>query len=198
MSPWFALRLAVAGVVFGLASTVFIELTDRFRRLARHIRFPPLRTVLGGIATIGLALLFGRQYLGLSVPLVGEAFRGHDTSLAIPALKLLFTTVALGTAFPGGEVTPLFVIGSTLGAAMGHLLGLPVPVVAGVGFVAVFAGAANSPLACTIMAAEVFGRGVIVPAAIGCVISYVASTHRGLYETQTPFIPKWRHLEIDQ
>lgn len=78
----------------------------------------------------------------------------------------------------------MFVIGATLGAALASPLHLPIALLAAIGFVAVFAGAANTPLACTIMGVELFGSGAVVPLAVGCVISYVFSNHRGIYPTQ--------------
>jgi H+/Cl- antiporter ClcA len=178
-------KMAVAGVVFGLAGIAFVEGTDAVKRLmARWVGWPPLRTALGGLAVLGLSLLFGRDYLGLSLPLIGRALAGQHLSFAVFALKIVFTAVTLGCAFPGGEVTPLFVIGSTLGAALASPLHLPVGLVASVGLVAVFAGAANTPLACTIMGVELFGSGAIVPLGIGCVVAYVFSNHRGIYVTQ--------------
>jgi H+/Cl- antiporter ClcA len=143
-----------------------------------------LRPVIGGVAVVALAALFGRDYLGLSLPLVDRALAGDRLSFAVFALKIVFTAVTLGCAFPGGEVTPLFVVGATLGAALASPLHLPVPLLAAVGFVAVFAGAANTPLACTIMGAELFGSGAVVPIAVGCVMAYVFSNHRGIYPTQ--------------
>ncbi len=129
-------------------------------------------------------MLFGRDCLGLSLPLIDQALAGEQLSSAAFALKIVFTAVPLGCAFPGGEVTPLFVIGATLGSALAALLHLPVALLAAIGFVAVFAGAANTPLACTIRGAELFGAGAVVPIAIGCVISYVFSSHHGIYPTQ--------------
>jgi H+/Cl- antiporter ClcA len=178
-------KVAVAGLVFGLAGAAFAELTHAIRRvMASRVGWPPLRPVLGGIAIVGLAGLFGQDYLGLSLPLIDRALAGDQLSFAVFALKIVFTAVTLGCAFPGGEVTPLFVIGSTLGAALATPLHLPVAMLAAVGFVAVFAGAANVPLACTIMGVELFGAGVMMPIAVGCVISYVFSSHRGIYPTQ--------------
>ncbi|MCZ7627909.1 MAG: chloride channel protein [Microthrixaceae bacterium] len=97
------------------------------------------------------------------------------------ALKILFTAVTLGSGFVGGEVTPLFVIGATLGATLAGVLDVPVPFLAALGFVAVFAGAANTPLACTIMGVELFGAGAVPYFAAACVISYVFSSHRDLW-----------------
>lgn len=178
-------KVAVAGLVFGLTGAAFAELTHAIKRLmAARVGWPPLRPVLGGVAIIGLAGLFGHDYLGLSLPLIDRALAGEQLSFAVFALKIVFTAVTLGCAFPGGEVTPLFVIGATLGAAMATPLQLPVGLLAAVGFVAVFAGAANVPLACTIMGVELFGAGAMMPIAVGCVVSYVFSNHRGIYPTQ--------------
>lgn len=179
------LKLAVAGLVFGLAGAVFAELTHAIKRaVGRLVPWAPLRPVLGGLGVVGLALAFGEEYLGLSLPLIDEGLSGVRLGFAVFALKLVFTAVTLGSGFPGGEVTPLFVIGTTLGAALATPLHLPVVLVAAVGFVAVFAGAANTPLACTVMAAELFGSGAIVPAAVACVVAYIFSSHRGIYATQ--------------
>ncbi len=202
---WLAVRVAVAGIAFGLAGAVFVEATHAVKRLMAQLRCPPLRPVFGGVAVVGLAALFGDDYLGLSLPLIERAVNGEHLSFAVFALKIVFTAVTIGSGFPGGEVTPLFVVGATLGAALAAPLGLPVPLLAAVGLVAVFAGAANTPLACTIMGAELFGAAVAVPMAIGCVIAYVCSNHRGIYTTQrirvakgragisgTPTLDEWR------
>lgn len=178
-------RVAVAGLLFGLAAAAFVELTDGLRTLVRrYVGWAPLRPVLGGVATLALMGMFGRDYLGLSLPLIGDALSGAETGWWVPVLKIVFTAVALGSGFPGGEVTPLFVIGVTAGAALADPLGLDVTLLAAIGFVAVFAGAANTPLACTIMGAELFGAEIVVYLAVGCVVAYVFSDHRGIYSTQ--------------
>lgn len=180
-----ALKVAVAGVAFAAAGVLFIDLTHAIKRVvAAALPWPPLRPVLGGVVIIAMVGVFGDRYEGLSLPLAAEAIGGHDIGFEVFLLKLVFTAVTLGTGFQGGEVTPLFVIGATLGAALGHVLGVPVEVLAAVGYVAVFAGAANTPLTCTIMGVELFGSGMIVPIAIGCVVSYVLSSHRSIYRAQ--------------
>ncbi len=81
-------------------------------------------------------------------------------------------------------MTPLFYIGATLGNALGYVLPLPFALLAGLGFVAVFAGAANTPIASTIMAIELFGPEVGTFAGIACVVSYLFSGHTGIYPAQ--------------
>lgn len=182
---WVLVRVGVAGVAFGLASIAFVSLTHWVKRVAsRWIAWPPLRLVVGGAAVVGLAALFGRDYLGLSTPLIDRGLLGEHLGFQVFALKILFTAVTLGTGFPGGEVTPLFVTGTTLGAALATPLGLDPKVLAAVGFVAVFAAAANTPLACAVMGIELFGAGATVPIAIGCVVAYVCSSHGGIFGTQ--------------
>ena len=100
--------------------------------------------------------------------------------------KLLWTVAALTSGFKGGEVTPLFFIGATLGNALAPLLHLPIGLLAGLGFVAVFAGAANTPLACVFMAIELFGANIGLYAALACTMSYLWSGHTGIYHTQRP------------
>jgi H+/Cl- antiporter ClcA len=180
-------KCAIAGVAFGLTAIVFTDLTHALRQMmARLVSWPPLRPMLGGIVLVALvAVPDGRAYLGLSTPLVADALAGGaGVAAGAFALKLLFTSVSLGTGFQGGEVTPLFVMGTTLGVSLAHVLDVPVALLAAVGFVAVFAGASNTPLACTVMAAELFGSAIVVPAAAACIVSYVISTERSIYESQ--------------
>lgn len=186
VEPLLLLKVAVAGLAFAAAGALFIELTHTIKVLVgAAIPWPPARPILGGVLIIGLALLVGNQdYLGLSLPLAEHALGGASIGFEVFLLKLLFTSVTLGTGFQGGEVTPLFVIGATLGAALGSVLGVPVEVMAAIGYVAVFAGAANTPLACTIMGVELFGSGLVVPVAVACVVSFVFSSHRSIYERQ--------------
>ena len=92
--------------------------------------------------------------------------------------------VTLGASFKGGEVTPLFFIGATLGNALSHILPLPPSLLAGMGFVAVFGGASNTPLASSLMAMELFGAEAGTYAAIACVFSYLFSGHSGIYHSQ--------------
>ena len=115
---------------------------------------------------LGLVYLLGtREYLGLGVwsPNPDDAtilgfFRPNHVDYWSWAWKALFTIVTLNAGFKGGEVTPLFFIGAGLGSALAGVLGAPVDLFAALGFVAVFAGATNTPLACMIMADRALRR----------------------------------------
>lgn len=174
-----------AGIVFGLAGMTFAALTHKLSSLLkRTIAFGPLRPVLGGCVVVAAAMALGTdKYLGLGIPVIVDAF--HNPLPAYDfAGKAAFTIVTLASGFKGGEVTPLFYIGATLGNALGYVLPLPFPLLAGLGFVAVFAGAANTPIASTLMAMELFGPEVGTFAGIACVVSYLFSGHTGIYHAQ--------------
>lgn len=154
---------------------------------------PFLRPAVGGVLVIVLALGFGREYLGLSLPLLEKAFQPGGVILFAFALKLVFTAVTLGSGFKGGEVTPLFVIGATLGASVATVGHWPVGFFAALGFVAVFAGAANTPLTCALMGIELFGAPMAMPLLAICTLAYLLSGHRGIYLSQRIESPKAPH-----
>jgi H+/Cl- antiporter ClcA len=202
-------KVAIASVAFGLASVIFAELTHGLARIfKRTISFPAFRPVVGGLIVIALVYALGtRNYLGLGVmadphhPGGVSILSCFTSSGATPWSwwwKILFTAVTLGSGFKGGEVTPLFFVGAALGNTMARLLGAPVDLFAGLGFVAVFAGATNTPLACTIMGIELFApgngdllsSGLVVYLAIACCLSYLLSGRSGIYLSQRIGTPK--------
>jgi H+/Cl- antiporter ClcA len=192
VTPVLLLWVLLAGLAFGATSLVFAELIHAIQHVARKlVAWPWLRPFFGGLAVISLTYLVGtRDYLGLGLPLIEASFTPGGVFLGAFAIKVLFTAVTLGTGFKGGEVTPLFCIGATLGYAFAWLTGQPTATFAALGFVAVFAGAANTPLACVLMGIELFGAGLAVPLTLACIVSYIASGHRGIYLSQQVDTPK--------
>ncbi len=202
IEPVLLVKVALAGVAFGLTSILFVELIHTIKHWqSRFVKYPPLRPVVGGVAIIALTLLLGTQdYLGLSLPLIHQSVSGEGVMTLAFLLKLIFTAITLGSGYLGGEVTPLFVIGSTLGYTLGRLLGVDPAFMASIGFVAVFAGASNTPLACALMGIELFSGGSPIYLIVGCFIAYLASGHRGIYITQRVGTPKtaWSDVEIEE
>jgi H+/Cl- antiporter ClcA len=175
----------LAGIAFGLAAMAFARLTHAITNLAKRlIPYAPLRPFAGGIlVTLAVFGLHTTRYIGLGIPTILESFHQQVHPWDFAA-KTLFTAVTLGSGFKGGEVTPLFYIGSTLGNSLSHILPLPSSLLAGMGFVAVFAGAANTPIASTLMAVELFGAEAGAYAGIACVLSYLFSGQTGIYTSQ--------------
>ncbi len=176
---------AIAGAVFGLVGMAFAKSTHTLGRLfKKRIVWAPLRPFSGGIlVALGVWALGTTRYIGLGIPTIVAAFGPRHAPYDWIG-KFIFTAVTLGAGFKGGEVTPLFYIGATLGNALAYILPLPSSLLAGMGFVAVFAGAANTPIASTFMALELFGAEAGAYAAIACVFSYLFSGHGGIYQAQ--------------
>ncbi|MBG8551974.1 chloride channel protein [Hymenobacter sp. BT594] len=174
----------LAGALFGLTARSFATLTHWITRQFTRLQYAPLRPVAGGLLL--LLILWGlgtTRYQGLGIPVIVEAFQRPLPPQDF-AWKLLLTALTLGCGFKGGEVTPLFFMGAALGSALALVLPLPVALLAAMGFVAVFAGAANTPLACTLMGLELFGAEAGVYLGLACVVAYLFSGHRGIYSAQ--------------
>lgn len=185
ITAWGLCATMIAGVAFGFTGKAFAELAHYTSTLfKRHIAYAPLRPLIGGLLIIAATWVIGSdRYIGLGVPTIVEAFEKPLASYDFVG-KLLFTIASIGSGFKGGEVTPLFYIGATLGNALAPVLNMPFSLLAGVGFVAVFAGAANTPIASMVMAMELFGAEVGIYAAIACVVSYLFSGKSGIYRSQ--------------
>ncbi len=185
ISAWGIIAMVIAGALFGLTGKLFAEATHGLGGwVKKQVGYAPLRPLIGGALVASVAwFLAADRYLGLGIPTIVEAFQ-HPLASYDFAAKMAFTIASLGSGFKGGEVTPLFYIGATLGNALAPLLHMPFSLLAGVGFVAVFAGAANTPLASTFMAMELFGAEAGIYAAVACVVSYLFSGHTGIYRSQ--------------
>jgi len=186
-------KVIVAAVVFGLMSALFAEMSHSMQSwFKKRIVSPLLRPVIGGIIVIGLTLILGTtDYLGLGVAspdpeavTVVSFFQSTEIHPWSWWWKTIFTVITLGSGFKGGEVTPLFFIGAGLGNALAGVMGAPPDLFAALGFVAVFAGATKTPLACTLMGLELFGAEHVVYLATACFIAYVFSGHSGIYLSQ--------------
>lgn len=182
-----------AGIAFGLAGRLFAKATHAWSHIFKHyISYPPLRPVLGGVLVALLVWAMGTtKYIGLGVPTIVDAF-----SEGLPwydsLVKIFMTSLTLGAGFKGGEVTPLFYTGATLGNALSGIIPLPMALLAGAGFVGVFAGATNTPLACTLMGIELFGAEAGIFIGLTCVLAYIFSGHAGIYNSQIIGSPKSR------
>lgn len=187
-------KVIVAGVVFGTVSYLFASLSHFVKEISsRFIKSIWLIPVIGALLVISISYLLGTfNYLGLGVEnpdggvSIVNAFQPGGTGYFSWFWKLLLTAITLGMGFKGGEVTPLFFIGATLGNTIATISGSPVDLFAALGFIAVFAGATNTPLACTLMGVELFGGEYTIYFAVACFTAYYFSGQSGIYSGQKP------------
>jgi H+/Cl- antiporter ClcA len=185
------LWIILISLLFGLAAMLFSRSTHYWGALFSKIKYPPLRPFIGGVAfAVAIYFIGSKKYLGLGVPIIVESFSKPSEYYDFLA-KILFTGFTLGAGFKGGEVTPLFFIGATLGSALSVVVPLPIALLAGMGFVAVFSGATHTPIACTVMGIELFGVQSGAYIGIACLIAYLASGPVGIYNSQIVKGPKY-------
>jgi len=194
------LKVMIAAMAFGLASYLFSVLVNEIKAgLHTYISYKWLVPVIGGIIIILLTFVNGKEdYLSLGIDAqypgaitIPSAFHTGGADAWSWLWKTIYTTTTLASGFKGGEVTPLFYIGATLGNTLSQILNAPVSLFAALGFIAVFAGATNTPLACTLMGVELFGGQHVLLFAVACFTAYLFSGNTGIYSAQTISVSKF-------
>lgn len=181
-----ALELTALGIVFGLTGAAFAFCLKRAKELAQNrLKNPVLRALVMGVALSPvLYLLYRGRYCGLGTNLINASIAGEPIYAWDWALKLALTVLTLSAGFQGGEVTPLFSIGASLGAALAGLLGLPAAFCAALGYAAVFGSATNTLLAPALIGAEVFGWAAAPHFFAVCALAYAVNGGRSIYSGQ--------------
>lgn len=194
----FFLQLLGSGIFFGLCAYGLIRLIQTSTSALNTLPiWRPWKGLLGGLVLVGLTLLFSRDYLGLGLTLMENAIEGHSVKPYTFLLKALFTVITLSISRSGSVITPTLFIGATAGSVYADLVGADHSTFAAIGFVSLLAGAANTPIACSILAIELFGVEVAPYAAVSCVISFLMSGHRSLYSSQVLAMPKSSALQAE-
>ena len=197
-SEAFFIKVAIAGVFFGLASIMLIEMLRAGKAVAGKIRLPmPIKSIIGGAALIIITLILSTNYLGLGLEVMESAFEGRRIPWYAFILKTVTTSITLNFGGSGGIQTPIFFIGSTFGSFLSHILKVDAGMLSAIGFVSVLAGAANTPIAASIMAVELFGPQVAPYASVACVISFVITGHRSVYPSQILSIKKSASIQVE-
>lgn len=174
------------GFLFGLVGRSFSWSIFHLRLYFAHLIEKPLYriAILGAFLAIGLYLFGEGRYSGLGETLFMASFKEDTVYWYDSMAKFIFTVLTLSIGFQGGELTPLFVIGATLGATLGVLVGLPPAFVAALGAIAVFGSATHTFLTPIFIGVEIFGtEGIIFFFAVS-VASFVMSGRESIYQNQ--------------
>jgi H+/Cl- antiporter ClcA len=193
----FFLKVAFAGICFGLVSMFLVELMAYTHKLSLKLQLHPmLRPLAGGLVLVALTFIVSRDYLGLGIDTIESCFRGSHVVWYAFILKAVFTSITLGFGGSGGIVTPIFFVGATAGATFGHLFGLDTATFAAIGFVSLLAGCANTPISASIMSVELFGPKLAPYATVACIISFLMTGHRSVYPSQILSVRKSPSVEV--
>ena len=171
------------GIMFGLVGRLFsFSLSKLKTYMGEKIMNQFIR--IGAMAIPLAAFLFvihSSRYSGLGTNLITAGFTGQTIYGYDWILKLLFTIFTLAIGFQGGEVTPLFSIGTSLGVILGGILGLPPMLCAALGYAAVFGSATNTLIAPIMIGLEVFGGADMAAFVIVCAIAYGINGDLSIY-----------------
>ena len=175
--------ILVAALLFGITAFIFKSSSHLFKQWSsQYLPNELWKSVIGGtlIAMI-IYLTSGFDFAGLGIKMILEAFYIPSNYIDF-AFKMLLTILTLGVGFRGGEVTPLFFIGATLGSSLSLLLPLPISFLAGMGMVAVFGAAARTPITASFLAWELFGKEYFFYAFAICIIASFIAGKKSIYQ----------------
>ena len=197
-SEFFFLKVVLVGLFLGLCSLFLIEALYLGKKISDKIKvWSPLKGLLGGALLVVLALIFSKQYLGLGLDTIEMSLSGGDIIWYAFILKIIFTMITLSFGGSGGIITPIFFIGATAGTLFATIFGLDKATFGAIGLVGLLAGAANTPIAASIMAMELFGPKIAPYAAVACVVSFLISGHRSVYPSQVLAIRKSSSVDVE-
>ena len=193
------LLVAVIGLAAALVSMAFcITLEQIHKFAAKTFKNEYLRVIVGGAVIALLTLILGTRYNGIGGSVITAAVVDGEALPYDFVLKMLFTAITIGFGYKGGEIIPTFFIGSTMGALIGSLIGLPPGFAAAIGLVALFCGVVNCPIASLVLSVELFGSGGLLYFAVAVCLSYMLSGYYGLYSGQKIMYSKRRARYINR
>jgi H+/Cl- antiporter ClcA len=196
MTGWGFINTVMLGLWCGLIALFLIECMKfshkAFDRLGWHWTF---RAMLGGALVAAIGGFVSPDYLGLGVATIESGFRGEIIPVGAFFWKSLATSITLGSGGSGGVVTPIFFVGTAAGNLFAQLINEPnITIFSAIGMVALLAGAANTPIAASIMAMELFGPQIASHAGIACMVSFLMVGYRSIYPSQVLGAQKSRSL----
>ena len=182
------LKIALMGLIFGVVGSLFALLL-RYMRLKLMFAFSsPLKKaiIMGIILAVLMALLHQGRYCGTGSNLTALCFGGDENVIYFYdwLLKMLLTILTLSSGFMGGEVAPLFSIGSCLGYVIAPMLGLDPMFGAALGFAAVFSSGTNTLLAAILVGVESFGYSMLPFFSVVCFISFIFNFNNSIFTSQ--------------
>lgn len=188
--------LAVLSAIVSIMFCIMLHQTEHcFKKLFKN---PYLRIVVGAGLIIVLTLLVGDQtYNGSGMHIIEECMEGHVIPIAF-LLKMIFTSLTIGTGYKGGEIVPSFFIGATFGCLFGNMIGFAPNLCAAVGMISLFCGVTNCPITSLLISFELFGYEGMPYYLLAVAFSYMLSGYYGLYSSQKIMYSKYRTKYINR
>lgn len=196
ISPYILIVVIISAIIFGIFGILFAKGVHFVKGIySKKIKNNIIRAIVSSLVVLLIIIIFKLyKYEGLSTWLIDSGFSGNVNFLD-PIKKLVLTVLTLGAGFQGGEVTPLFNIGASLGGAIGNFTNIEVSLLAALGMICVFGSAANTPITTIMLGIDLFGSDAVFYYIIAAIISYYTIGNNGIYGAQVIYTPKVKGLE---
>ena len=192
-------KVILLAVLCALVSILFCTAIKGTSRLMRkYFKNDYLRAFVGGVIIIILTVIIGNQdYNGAGMNVIERAMQGETKPFSF-LIKIVFTAITIASGFKGGEIVPAFFTGSTFGCMIAPLVGVNPAFASAIGFITLFCGVVNCPIASIILSIELFGTDGFIFFAIASAVGYVMSGRFGLYRSQKILYSKISDEFIDE
>lgn len=146
---------------------------------------PYVRVLAGSFIFIALTMLFPeRYYNGSGMQLIEMCFQKEAVPYYAFLLKMVFTAVALGAGFKGGEIVPTLCVGATFGYVIAALTGMPTGLCSAMSMAGLFVSVTNCPISTMFLAFELCGYEGMPYYVLATAVSFSLSGYYGLYHSQ--------------
>lgn len=202
--PEFGLYGAALSILFGILCAcvgivLCISLHKSGHLYRKYLPNPFLRILAGSGIFILLTLIFSdRTYNGSGMALIERCFEGEAVPMYAFLLKILFTAVALGAGFKGGEIVPTLCVGAVFGCTAGTILHAPAGLCTAMGMACLFVSVTNCPVSTMFLAFEMFGFEAMPYYALAVGVCFTLSGYYGLYSSQKFIYSKTRAEYINR
>lgn len=199
VTGWSFAEMLMLGIWCGLIALIFIELMQLSDRLFTRLKWhPAVKALLGGGLLVVIGKAISTRYLGLGLDSIAAGLNGEVLPAGASFMKAMATAITLSSGGSGGVVTPIFFIGTAAGNLFAYLFHEPlVATFSAIGMVALLAGAANTPIAASVMAMELFGADIAPHAAVACMVSFLIVGYRSIYPSQILGMQKSTSLNVE-
>lgn len=192
------IKTFIAAIIFAAISYAFIELINKMEYLNEKIKINNYyKAFIAGFILLLTGVFLSKNSLGLGSEMIKNSIEGTFVHWYEFIIKMFTTAVTLSFGGSGGILTPIFYIGATAGSALDNFFGNKEGIFAAIGLVSILSGGANTPIAATVMAAELFGVDIIPFSTLSCIITFLLTGHRGVYPTQILMMRKSSSLSLD-
>lgn len=173
------IKTLLVGICFIFVGVVFVIFQKYFKKIVGNNE--KWRWILLTIFIL-ISVLSNFRYSSLGTNLIELSLENGLVFSYDFILKLILTALCTAIGFSGGEVTPLFAIGASLGVVLAGYIGLPIIFTAALGYCLVFSSATKTFVTPIFLALEVFGSTTAILTILPAALIYFLNKKYSIYK----------------